>query len=138
MFLLMQAPMVLKPESSGTITVTSSSVYEKPVVDPKYSTPPSLCLGSTDIRPHSFFASDNDMNVLIRGVRFAMRIGRAECAKGVFEPKADSTDTKDFFYMGDADPDRVRTIVSHSLFADADFIRLDHGRGDQGIHPQSL
>jgi hypothetical protein len=50
------------------------------------------------------------MNVLIRGVRFAMRIGRAECAKGIFEPKADSTDTKDFFYMGDADPDRVRTI----------------------------
>ena len=58
----------------------------------------------------SFFASENDMNVLIRDVRFAMRIGRAECAKGVFEPKADSTDTKDFFYMGDADPDRVRTI----------------------------
>jgi len=50
------------------------------------------------------------MNVLIRGVRFAMRTGRAECAKGVFEPKADSEDTKDFFYMGDADPDRVRTI----------------------------
>jgi hypothetical protein len=63
----------------------------------------------TDIRPCSFFASDNDMNVLIRGVRFVMRIGRAECAKGVFEPKADSTDTKDFFYMADADPDRVRT-----------------------------
>ena len=68
-----------------------------------------------DIRPRSFFASDNDMNMLIRGVRFAMRIGRAECVKGVFEPKADSTDTKDFFYMGDADPDRVRTISLPSL-----------------------
>ena len=50
------------------------------------------------------------MNVLIRGVRLAMRVGRAECVKGVFEPKADSVDTKDFFYLGDADPDRVRTI----------------------------
>ncbi len=58
----------------------------------------------------SFFASENDMNALIRGVRFAMRIGRAECAKGVFEPKGDSTDTKGIFYMGDADPDRVRLI----------------------------
>jgi hypothetical protein len=62
------------------------------------------------------------MNVLICGVRFAMRIGRAECTKGVLEPKADSEDTKDFFYMGDADPDRVRTItvIFFSLFAGAD------------------
>jgi hypothetical protein len=84
------------------------------------------------------------MNVLIRGVRLAMRVGRAECAKDVFKPKADSTDTKDFFYMGDADPDRVRTINYSlatllpppplSLFASADLIYLDHGRGDQGIH----
>jgi len=47
------------------------------------------------------------MNVLIRGVRFSMRIGRANCVKNVLEPKADSTDTTDFFYMGDANPDRV-------------------------------
>jgi hypothetical protein len=76
-----------------------------------------------DIRPRSFFASDNDMNVLIRGVRFSMRIGRAECAKGVLEPKADSSDTKDFFYMGDADPDRVRTI-SLLLFRPRPFLFL--------------
>ena len=49
------------------------------------------------------------MNVLVRGVRFSMRIGRANCVKNIVEPKADSTDTKDFFYMGDADPDRVCT-----------------------------
>ena len=63
-----------------------------------------------DIRTRSFLASDNDMNLLVRGVRLTMRVAHAECAKGVFEPKTDSTDTKDFFYMGDADPDRVRTI----------------------------
>jgi hypothetical protein len=50
------------------------------------------------------------MNVLIRGVRFSMRLGRANCVKNIFEPKADSTDTADFFYMSDADPDRVRTV----------------------------
>lgn len=62
--------------------------------------------------PDSFFASENDMNVLIRGVRFCMRIGRANCVKGVIEPKADSTDTNDLFYAGDADPDRVE-LLSH-------------------------
>jgi choline dehydrogenase len=62
-----------------------------------------------DIHCRSFLASDNDMNLLIRGVRFTMRVARAEHGKGVFDLKADSTDTEDFFYMGDADPDRVRT-----------------------------
>ncbi len=62
------------------------------------------------------------MNALIRGVRFAMRIGRAECAKGVFEPKGDSTDTKDIFYMGDADPDRVRPIYLDLLLISPPFL----------------
>jgi hypothetical protein len=78
------------------------------------------CLACADVRPCSFFASENDMNVLVRGVRFSMRVGRANSAKNVFEPKADSIDTKDFFYMGDADPDRVRAIsppLSPTLFA---------------------
>jgi choline dehydrogenase len=58
------------------------------------------------------------MNVLVRGVRFSMRIGRTERAKGILAPKADSADKKDFFYMGDADPDRVRTTITshHFLF----------------------
>ncbi|KAI9435467.1 GMC oxidoreductase [Lactarius indigo] len=88
-------PVVLKPESSGTITLKSASVYDKPDIDP------------------NFFSSENDMNLLVRGVRFSMRIGRAERVKGVLEPKADSVDKEDFFYMGDADPDRVRTQSHH-------------------------
>ncbi len=82
------------------------------------------------------------MNVLVRGVRFSMRIGRTERVKGVLEPMADSADKEDFFYMGDADPDRVRTQSHHPLiltllyFAPGDM--TDYGRGDQGIHPQSL
>jgi choline dehydrogenase len=58
------------------------------------------------------------MNILIRGVRFSMRIGRANCVKDVLEPKADSTDPKDFFYLGDADPDRV-SIKSHTHIAES-------------------
>ena len=111
-FPLVQAPVVLKPESSGTITVTSSSVYDKPLVDPKYVQSLRCVLPGCTLTfaPRSYLASDNDMNLLVRGVRLIMRIAHTECAKGIFEPKADSTDTNDTFYMGDADPDRVRTI----------------------------
>jgi len=106
-------------------------------------------------RPCSFFASENDMNVLIRGVRFSMRIGRAKCVKDILEPRADSTDTKDFFYMGDADPDRVRTMESSFSYPPFPICLppslpmlichralrrcvTGHGRRDQGIHPQPL
>jgi hypothetical protein len=53
-FLSVQAPVVLKPESSGTITVTSSSVYEKPVIDPKYDTPPRLARCTLTFAPAAF------------------------------------------------------------------------------------
>jgi len=69
---------------------------------------------------NSFLSSENDMNVLVRGVRFCMRVGRTECVKGVLEPKADPTDEKDWFYMGDVDPDRVRIQSLFFLKPDAD------------------
>jgi hypothetical protein len=52
--LWVQAPVVLKPESSGIITVTSSSVYEKPVIDPKYGTPPRLAYYTLTFAPAAF------------------------------------------------------------------------------------
>jgi choline dehydrogenase len=104
----------LKPESSGAITVKSANVYDKPVIDPKYGIP-CACPAYTNADPDSFFASENDMNVLIRGVRFSMRIGRTNCVKGIIEPKADSNDIQDRFYMGDADPDQVH-LHSTCLF----------------------
>ena len=93
-----QGPIALKPESSGTITINSASVYDKPIIGPKYNEQRarSLRIALTS-NPNSFFSSENDMNVLVRGVRFSMRIGRTERVNGVLEPKADSTDNKDFF-----------------------------------------
>jgi hypothetical protein len=55
------------------------------------------------------------MNVLIRGVRFCLRVGRANCVKNILEPKPDSTDAKEFFQLGDADPDRVR-MITYQIF----------------------
>jgi hypothetical protein len=66
------------------------------------------------------------MNVLIRGVRFSMRIGRANSVKNALEPKADSTDANDLFYMGDADPDRVRASTSTPAYLDS--VLLDDRR----------
>jgi choline dehydrogenase len=115
-------------------------VYDKPVIDPKYGDSHAR-LAYVDMRRYSFFASENDMNILIRGVRFSMRVGRTDCVKNILEPKAESTDTKDFFYMGDADPDRVRTMhhsqptpLAHCLpNTNADLPPrgiVDHGRGN--------
>ncbi|KAI0063347.1 GMC oxidoreductase [Artomyces pyxidatus] len=82
-------PVVLRPESSGTVSLKTASVYDKPIIDP------------------NFFAVENDMNVLVRGVRFALHLGRTERAKGILEPKKHSTDQSDFFWPGDADPDLI-------------------------------
>ena len=130
--LTLQGPIVLKPESSGTLTINSASVYDKPVIDPKYEVQRARSIRVVlTFDPNSFFSSENDMNVLVRGVRFSMRIGRTERVKGVLAPKADSADMKDFFYMGDADPDRVRTQSHHLLPSYRDpHLTSDYGRGD--------
>jgi hypothetical protein len=63
------------------------------------------------------------MNVLVRGVRFCLRVSRANCVKNILEPKADSTDAKEFFRLGDADPDRVRII--HTKYSTPESCLLD-------------
>lgn len=127
----------MKPESSGTITINSASVYDQPVLDPKYEVQRARYFRfvlTSDL--NSFFSSENDMNVLVRGVRFTMRISRTERVKGILEPKADSADKKDYFYMSDADPDRVCYTIT-SPYCDP-HLTIDYGRGDQRIHPQPL
>ena len=134
-----QGPIVLKPESSGTITINSASVYDQPVIDPKYEAQYARCPRVVLTSDHnSFFSSENDLNVLVRGVRFTMRVCRTERVKGILEPKADSVDKKDFFYMSDADPDRVCThTITPPPYCNP-HLTTDYGRGDQRIHPQPL
>ncbi|KAI0256392.1 GMC oxidoreductase [Lactifluus subvellereus] len=93
---------VLKPEGSGTVTLKSSSIYDKPDIDPK------------------LFESENDYNVAMKGLRFALRLARTESMKTIVDVKPHSTDQKDLFWPGDADPDQ---ITDDELKA---FIR-DHG-----------
>lgn len=100
-------------------------MYDQPVIDPKYEVQHAhyLCVILTSDH-NSFFSSENDMNVLVRGVRFTMRICRTERVKGILEPKADSVDKKDYFYMSDADPDRVCAQSHYHLTAPLPFYRL--------------
>ncbi|TDL17531.1 GMC oxidoreductase, partial [Rickenella mellea] len=82
-------PVHLRPLSAGSITLNSSSAFDKPIIDANY------------------FSHPNDLKVLVRGVRLALRIGRAAALQPLLDLKRDSDDKGDIFWPGDADPDKV-------------------------------
>ncbi|EIM79461.1 GMC oxidoreductase [Stereum hirsutum FP-91666 SS1] len=79
----------LKPESSGSVRLKTNNVYDKPLVDP------------------DFFSSENDLNTVVRGVRFSLRLARTERMKGIFDLDEREEDTTSGFWPGDADPDMI-------------------------------
>ncbi|EIM79458.1 GMC oxidoreductase [Stereum hirsutum FP-91666 SS1] len=81
--------LALKPESSGSVRLKTSSVYDKPLIDP------------------NFLSSENDLNTVVRGVRFVLRLARTERMKGIFDLKPHEEDTTSYFWPGDADPDKI-------------------------------
>ncbi|KAI0052433.1 GMC oxidoreductase [Auriscalpium vulgare] len=85
-------PVLLRPESVGTVTLETTSVYDKPVIDPK------------------FLTVENDLNILVKGVRFALQLAHTPAVKGIVEPKKELADKTHYFWPGDADPDTVRRL----------------------------
>ncbi|KAF7791371.1 hypothetical protein EIP86_002385 [Pleurotus ostreatoroseus] len=79
----------LRPESTGSVMLKSKDPWEAPVIDANY------------------YASENDLNVVARGVRFLLRLARTEPLASMLDLKPHSTDTNDFFWPGDADPDKI-------------------------------
>ncbi|OCH84495.1 GMC oxidoreductase [Obba rivulosa] len=82
----------LHPESVGSIKIVSRSVWDAPLIDLNY------------------FASENDLNVLMRGVRFILRLVRTEPLAPLLdlESREDGkVDGEDVFWPGNADPDKV-------------------------------
>lgn len=61
---------------------------------------------------HSYFASDNDMNVLVRGMRFMLHLGRTEPLASVIELDEATSDTSKLFWPGNADPDQASASMS--------------------------
>lgn len=82
-------PIILRPLSKGRLSLKSTSPFDKPVIDPNY------------------LAHPNDMKVLIRSVRLALRIARAKAFESLFEIKNHYEDKDNIFWLGDADPDLI-------------------------------
>ncbi|KIK53250.1 hypothetical protein GYMLUDRAFT_100419 [Collybiopsis luxurians FD-317 M1] len=79
----------LMPESEGSVTLISNSVWDHPLIDPNH------------------LASENDLNVIVRGIRLLLRLARTEPLKSVLDLKNQTTDVNSMFFPGDADPDKV-------------------------------
>ncbi|TFK46358.1 GMC oxidoreductase [Heliocybe sulcata] len=82
-------PCLLRPLSCGCVYLTSASPFCPPSIDPNYLSHP------------------NDIKVLTRGVRLALRIARAPALRGFLDLPPHSEDRSDVFYPGDADPDKI-------------------------------
>ncbi|KAJ7461324.1 GMC oxidoreductase [Mycena galericulata] len=79
----------INPVSEGTITLSSASILDPPLIDPKY------------------FSNEHDLRVLVKATRLALRIARTEPLSAALDLPADSKDQSTFFWPGDADPDTV-------------------------------
>ncbi|KAI0733921.1 GMC oxidoreductase [Fomitopsis betulina] len=79
----------LKPQSTGHITLASKSIWDKPLIDANY------------------FQSENDVNVILRGTRFLLRMARTEPLASLLEIPNDVEDKTNAFWPGHANPDKV-------------------------------
>ncbi|KAG8706912.1 hypothetical protein FRC08_000801 [Ceratobasidium sp. 394] len=83
------ATTLLRPQSTGQITIKSGDVWENAVIEPNY------------------LATPHDMKIMVQGVRTALRVAHTKplASKLVFKPE--NKDTGSIFFMGDADPETV-------------------------------
>ncbi|KZT24059.1 GMC oxidoreductase [Neolentinus lepideus HHB14362 ss-1] len=82
-------PSLLRPLSSGRVYLNSSSPFSPPTIDPNYLSHP------------------NDIKVLTRGVRLALRIARSPPLQPFLNLPPHSENHSDVFYPGDADPEKI-------------------------------
>ncbi|CAE6468564.1 unnamed protein product [Rhizoctonia solani] len=82
------APVLLRPKSTGYVSITSGNVWDSAVIEANY------------------FADPNDVKTLIQGVRMALKIAHTKplADKLIFKP---NTDKSNIFFMGDQDPATV-------------------------------
>lgn len=99
----------LRPESEGSITLRSNSVWDHPLIDPKRVVPFELETIPTYCCSH--FASENDLNVVLRGVRLLLKLARTEPVSSALNLSDQTKALEDIFWPGDADPDKVLYAV---------------------------
>ncbi|KZO94556.1 GMC oxidoreductase [Calocera viscosa TUFC12733] len=88
-------PYLLQPESMGSITLKSDNPFEYPDIDPNY------------------LSTQTDVTCLVRGVRTAMRIARANplvedlALRDVKDPNMVSSEEEDVYNLGDAREEKL-------------------------------
>ncbi|KAI0708467.1 GMC oxidoreductase [Earliella scabrosa] len=82
---------LLKPVSAGTVELRTNSVYDAPLIDPKY------------------LEDRSDMNMLIRSMRFLLHLVRTPPLSDTLDLRnlATAPSNADYYWIGDADPDKV-------------------------------
>ncbi|CCM03441.1 uncharacterized protein FIBRA_05574 [Fibroporia radiculosa] len=83
-------PILLKPESSGTVRLQSASIWDRPLIDPNY------------------LASESDRNILLKSMRLLIRLARTEPLSSSLILR-DSPSNSDFdpYWPSDVNPDTV-------------------------------
>ncbi|KAK2612285.1 hypothetical protein QQS21_001711 [Conoideocrella luteorostrata] len=76
------APIGLRPQSAGTISLNSSDAFEHPLIDPKYLTD----------------EEDNDRKVLIAGMRLSLQIMRSPAFKKYLDPVPTNDDPSSYWW----------------------------------------
>ncbi|EED78083.1 predicted protein [Postia placenta Mad-698-R] len=83
-------PILLKPESSGTVELQSGDIWDKPIIDPNY------------------LATESDMNLALESMRLCLRLVRQEPVASQLELSGAPKDVNfDAFWPTWADPDNV-------------------------------
>ncbi|TFY60083.1 hypothetical protein EVJ58_g5368 [Rhodofomes roseus] len=80
---------LLHPESNGCITLQSPSIWDKPLIDAQY------------------LASENDVKVLLKGMRLTLRLAKTEPLASCFQPIARAKEGVDHYWASNVDPDTV-------------------------------
>ncbi|KHN94893.1 Glucose-methanol-choline oxidoreductase [Metarhizium album ARSEF 1941] len=76
------APIGLRPRSSGTISLKSANAFDHPIIDPRYLTD----------------EEDNDIKVLIVGIRLCLKIMRSPSFQKYLEPVPTNDDTTSYWW----------------------------------------
>ncbi|KAI0670235.1 GMC oxidoreductase [Trametes maxima] len=101
--------LLLKPSSSGIVKLRSSDPYDHPLIDANY------------------LADESDLNILIKSVRFLLRLARTPPLSDVLDLRS-STPKEDLFWPGDADPDEI---------TDDEIKEFIRNSGQSALHPTS-
>ncbi|KAL1743973.1 GMC oxidoreductase [Schizophyllum fasciatum] len=79
----------LQPQSTGKVSLRSADPWDAPLIDPNYG------------------ADENDLAIVAKAARLAMRIARSEPLASQLDLPADSKDESTYFWPGDANPDTI-------------------------------